>query len=120
MGGGEGGWEAKEVEGQGGRGGEVGRGGEGGMAGRGGGLRGGRGREGGREGGGGGDGREGGLGPIFLATRICVPNLVAVRRSYQKKRGGGTDRQRKLQLHIVNCLEYTGIFFFITTRTNPV
>ena len=40
-----------------------------------------------------------------VSTRICVPNLVAVRRSCRKKGGGGyrqTDRQRKLQLYIVD------------------
>ena len=36
-----------------------------------------------------------------ISPRICVPNLVAVRRSCRKKRGG-TDRQRKLQLYIVD------------------
>ena len=51
-----------------------------------------------------------GVGKFFLlrmspvSTRICVPNLVAVRRSCRKKGGGGTDRQtdrqRKLQLYI--------------------
>ena len=30
-----------------------------------------------------------------ISTRICVPNLVAVRRSCRKKGGGGTDRQTK-------------------------
>ena len=38
-----------------------------------------------------------------ISTRICVPNLVAVRRSCRKKKGGvQTDRQRKLQLYIVD------------------
>ena len=38
-----------------------------------------------------------------ISTRICVPNLVAVRQSCRKKRGG-TDRQRKLQLYIVDII----------------
>ena len=41
-----------------------------------------------------------------VSTRICVPNLVAVRRSCRKKGGvqtdRQTDRQRKLQLYIVD------------------
>ena len=43
----------------------------------------------------------GGVGNFFLLrmspvfTRICVPNLVAVRRSCRKRGGGGTDRQTK-------------------------
>ena len=62
----------------------------------------------------------GGLGQIFfswewvpyiLSTRICVPNLVAVRRSCQKKGGVQTDREtdrRKLQLYIVDgCILWT-------------
>ena len=38
-----------------------------------------------------------------ISTRICVPNLVAVRRSCGKRgEGVQTDRQRKLQLYIVD------------------
>ena len=37
-----------------------------------------------------------------ISTRICVPNLVAVRRSCRKK-GGQTDRQREpAALYIVD------------------
>ena len=43
-----------------------------------------------------------------ISTRICVPNLVAVRRSCRKKGGVQTDRQtdrqtdkRTLQLYII-------------------
>ena len=71
------------------------------------------------------------------STRICVPNLVAVRRSCRKK-GGGTDRQTdrqtdiqtdkgKMQLYIVdartnNALEYVFylkkiITLFVACRT---
>ena len=44
-----------------------------------------------------------------VSTRICVPNLVAVRRSCRKKKGGyrQTDRQRKLQLYIVDVTKAT-------------
>ena len=50
-----------------------------------------------------------------ISTRICVPNLVAVRRSC-RKRGGGvqTDRQRKLQLYIVDDIVK------VSTVLNPV
>ena len=51
------------------------------------------------------------MGPV--STRICGPNLVAVRRSCRKKRGGGyrqtdrqTDRQRFLQLYIIDNVIY--------------
>ena len=40
-----------------------------------------------------------------ISTRICVPNLVVVRRSCRKK--GGTDTQTDkgtLQLYIVDCI----------------
>ena len=40
-----------------------------------------------------------------ISTRICVPNVVAVRRSCRKK--GGTDRQTdkgKLQLYIIDSV----------------
>ena len=39
-----------------------------------------------------------------ISTRICVPNLVAVRRSCRKRGGVQTDRQRKLQLYNIAYL----------------
>ena len=39
-----------------------------------------------------------------ISTRICVPNLVAIRRSCRKRRGGGYRQTDKgtLQLYIVD------------------
>ena len=49
-----------------------------------------------------------------ISSRICVPNVAAVRRSC-RKRGGGTDRQTdkwKLQLYrpIVDCVFNSNVY----------
>ena len=55
-----------------------------------------------------------------VSTRMCVPNLVAVRRGGGVQRDRQTDRQRKLQLYIVDYRFHERYDVGACCNTSPV